>query len=263
MRTVVCKGADGLGESTLVGSGDSGATLTHETVSGVVPVLVEVCVSRIEVFADMVCPFTHVGLRRLSVARRGREHLRDVRVRAWPLEYLNGAPLASDLVGKEIDALREQIAPDLFIGFDAATFPRTSIPAFGLVAAAYAVDDLTGEVMSLALRDASSSEGRTSLTMTYSGRSDSRSASSPSPVRWPSRRYGPIGNGARREACKAHRTSSLMIAAGSVRAWTSAMKVGDSISRSPRKRCATSMPRRSASELLAWHRGPRSCSAAP
>ena len=102
------------------------------------------------------------------------------------------------MVAREIDALRAQVAPDTFAGFDAATFPRTSIPAFGLAAAAYAVDDLTGEVMSLALRDALFERGRTSLTMTYSGRSDSRSASSYSPVRWPSPRYGPIGNGARR-----------------------------------------------------------------
>jgi predicted DsbA family dithiol-disulfide isomerase len=111
-------------------------------------------VARIEVFADIVCPFTHVGLRRLSEARRGREVSPSVRVRAWPLELLNGAGLGSDLVAREIDALRAQVASDLFVGFDAATFPRTSIPAFGLAAAAYAVDDLTGEVVSLALRDA-------------------------------------------------------------------------------------------------------------
>ena len=110
--------------------------------------------SRVEVFADIVCPFTHVGLRRLSEARRGRETSPVARVRAWPLEWLNGAPLDPDMVAREIDALRAQVAPDLFAGFDAATFPRTSIPAFGLAAAAYAVDDLTGEVMSLALRDA-------------------------------------------------------------------------------------------------------------
>ena len=110
--------------------------------------------SRIEVFADIVCPFTHVGLRRLSEARRGRETSPVVRVRAWPLEWLNGTPLDPDIVAREIDALRAQVAPDLFAGFDAATFPRTSIPAFGLAAAVYTVDDLTGEVVSLALRDA-------------------------------------------------------------------------------------------------------------
>jgi predicted DsbA family dithiol-disulfide isomerase len=111
-------------------------------------------VSHVEVFADIVCPFTHVGLRRLSKARAGRDDLPGVRVRAWPLEWVNGAPLGADLAVREIDALRAQVAPDLFGGFDVTTFPRTSIPAFGLAASAYAIDDLTGEVVSLALRDA-------------------------------------------------------------------------------------------------------------
>jgi 2-hydroxychromene-2-carboxylate isomerase len=79
---------------------------------------------------------------------------RPVRVRAWPLEWVNGAPVDPDLAAKEIAALRKQVAPDLFAGFDAATFPRTSLPAFGLVAAAYAVDGVTGETVSLAVRDA-------------------------------------------------------------------------------------------------------------
>src|SRR5262245_18171405 len=45
----------------------------------------------IEVFADVVCPFTHVGLRRL-VGYRERAQREDVaiRVRAWPLELVNG-----------------------------------------------------------------------------------------------------------------------------------------------------------------------------
>ena len=115
--------------------------------------------SRIEVFADVVCPFTHVGLRRLSEARRARDMSLPMRVRAWPLEWINGAPLEPDLAAKEIAALRAQVAPELFAGFETATFPRTSIPAFGLVAAAYAVDDLTGEMVSLALRDALFEQG--------------------------------------------------------------------------------------------------------
>lgn len=49
----------------------------------------------VEVFADLGCPFTHVGLRRL-LARRA-ELARDepvLLVRAWPLELVNGQPLA-------------------------------------------------------------------------------------------------------------------------------------------------------------------------
>ena len=203
--------------------------------------------SRVEVFADIVCPFTHVGLRRLSEARRGRETSPVVRVRAWPLEWLNGVPLDPDMVAHEIDALRAQVAPDMFAGFDAATFPRTSIPAFGLAAAAYAVDDLTGEVMSLALRDALFERGKDisdddvlrEIGQPFGVEPLARSVAE-SAVRTDWER-------GKRETCKAHRTSSLVIAAGSVRASTSAMTVGDSISRSPRRQCATSMPRRSAS----------------
>jgi predicted DsbA family dithiol-disulfide isomerase len=116
-------------------------------------------VTRIEVFADIVCPFTHVGLRRLLDARPATGRRMSVRVRAWPLELVNGTPVAADLAAREIEALRAGVAPHLFRGFDAATFPRTSIPAFGLAAAAYAVDDATGELVSLALRDAVFEEG--------------------------------------------------------------------------------------------------------
>ena len=48
----------------------------------------------LEVFADVCCPFTHVGLRR--IVRRRAELGRDdvvLVVRAWPLELVNGVPL--------------------------------------------------------------------------------------------------------------------------------------------------------------------------
>ena len=115
--------------------------------------------ARVEVFADIVCPFTHVGLRRLSEARRGQAVPLPVRVRAWPLELINGAAMDPDLAAREIDALRAKVAPGLFGGFDVATFPRTSIPAFGLAAAAYALDDAIGEAVSLAIRDALFEQG--------------------------------------------------------------------------------------------------------
>jgi predicted DsbA family dithiol-disulfide isomerase len=115
----------------------------------------------IEVFADVACPFTHVGLRRL-VARRagsGRDGPALV-VRAWPLELVNGEPLDPGFVAEEVEALRDQVAPDLFAGFDPAVFPVTSIPALALAHAAYAVDVPTGERVGLALREALFERGR-------------------------------------------------------------------------------------------------------
>ena len=110
--------------------------------------------THVEVFADIVCPFTHVGLRRLSEQRHIRRVSLCLRVKAWPLEWINGTPLAPDLLTREIEALRARVAPDLFAGFDPTLFPLTSIPAFGLAAAAYDLDDSTGAAVSLALRDA-------------------------------------------------------------------------------------------------------------
>jgi len=111
-------------------------------------------VDRIEVFADVMCPFTYVGLRRLTDEISARDLAVAIRVRAWPLELINRAPLTPGHAAREIEALRGSVAPDLFGGFDAATFPNTSIPAFGLAAAAYAVDDATGLAVSLAVREA-------------------------------------------------------------------------------------------------------------
>ena len=109
----------------------------------------------IEVFADIVCPFTHVALRRLVERRAATGRTAPVlHVRAWPLELVNGEPLAGDFVGEEVVALREHVAPDLFGGFDAARFPSTSLPALTLVAAAYRRDAQLGEHVSLGLRDA-------------------------------------------------------------------------------------------------------------
>lgn len=114
----------------------------------------------IEVFADIVCPFTHVGLRRLVERRTATGRTSPVlHVRAWPLELVNGEPLAGDFVGEEVVALREHVTPDLFGGFDPARFPSTSLPALTLTAAAYRVDAQLGEQVSLALRDALFEEG--------------------------------------------------------------------------------------------------------
>ena len=108
----------------------------------------------IEVFADVGCPFTHVGLRRF-VDRRAVLGRHDVtlRVRAWPLEIVNGQPLDPQFIAEEIDDIRRQVAPTLFRGFTEAAFPASSLPALTLAAAAYDESLATGEHVSLALRD--------------------------------------------------------------------------------------------------------------
>ncbi len=55
--------------------------------------------------------------------------------------------------------MREQVAPDLFTGFDPTQFPETSLPAMALAAAAYRHSDWLGERVSLALRHALFEEG--------------------------------------------------------------------------------------------------------
>jgi predicted DsbA family dithiol-disulfide isomerase len=116
--------------------------------------------SYVEVFADVVCPFAHVGLRRFAAFRRANESNGPaLRVRAWPLELVNGAPLATDLNVRHIDDLRQSVAPDLFSGFNRDAPPTSSLPALALAAAAYSIDDETGERISFAVRDAFFEEG--------------------------------------------------------------------------------------------------------
>jgi len=114
----------------------------------------------VDVFADVVCPFAHVGLRRF-VARRdalGVEHPL-LRVRAWPLELVNAAPFDPEHVARNVEALRRQVASDLFRHFTPDAVPSTALPAFALAAEAYALDDHLGESVSLALRTALFEDG--------------------------------------------------------------------------------------------------------
>lgn len=115
----------------------------------------------VEVFADILCPFTHVGLHTL-IDRRSERRLDEprLRIRAWPLELINGKPLDADHVAAEIVALRASVRPDLFAGFRVEAFPQTSMTAFALTAAA----DRTGdpeliESVGMALRDALFEQG--------------------------------------------------------------------------------------------------------
>jgi predicted DsbA family dithiol-disulfide isomerase len=114
----------------------------------------------IEVFADVRCPFAHVGLRRLVQRRDAGEMDFTLRIRAWPLELVNDAPLDAELIGEEIEALREQVAPDLFTGFSVAAFPETSLPALAMTGAAYARGPEVGERVALGLRWALFEDGR-------------------------------------------------------------------------------------------------------
>jgi len=108
----------------------------------------------IEVFADVGCPFTHVGLRRFVEHRAaaGRDDV-VLWVRAWPLEIVNGTALDAHFIAEEVDELRRQVAPSLFEGFTEAAFPATSLPPLALAHAAYGVGSEVGEAVSLELRD--------------------------------------------------------------------------------------------------------------
>ena len=114
----------------------------------------------VEVFADVTCPFAYVGLRRFVARREEVSGSRPVlRVRAWPLELVNGKPLESSTVARHVDELREQVAPDLFRGFNPDLVPASSMPILELVAAAYELDDSAGERVSLLVRDALFEQG--------------------------------------------------------------------------------------------------------
>lgn len=108
----------------------------------------------IEVFADIVCPFTHVGLTRLA-GRRAELGRSDVvfAVRSWPLEWVNGEPVDPAFIAHEVDLLRGGVAPDLFTDFRPDMFPASTIPALALTATAYAAAADVGERVALELRD--------------------------------------------------------------------------------------------------------------
>jgi predicted DsbA family dithiol-disulfide isomerase len=109
--------------------------------------------TRIEVFADVLCPFTHIGLLRLVEARAaaGRDDVR-LWIRAWPLEVVNGTPLDAGFIAEEIEEIRDQVGPSVFTGFRPEAFPASSLPLLALVHAAYARDLALGEAVSLEVR---------------------------------------------------------------------------------------------------------------
>ncbi len=114
----------------------------------------------IEVYADITCPFTHVGLKRVVQHVSEMTEPADVIVRAWPLEWVNGAPLAVDAVLVKARALSEQLGIDDFAGLRSDAWPSTTIPALNLAASAYEHNAATGLAVSLALRTALFELGR-------------------------------------------------------------------------------------------------------
>jgi predicted DsbA family dithiol-disulfide isomerase len=105
----------------------------------------------VEVFADVMCPFTHVGLRRV-VDELG--DVVEVRVRAWPLEWVNGDPMTAEAVAEKAATLREQLQIGAFSGLRADRWPATTVPALNLIASAYERSAADGLAVSLAVRDA-------------------------------------------------------------------------------------------------------------
>ncbi len=116
--------------------------------------------TQIDVYADIWCPFTHLGLSQLVSQRDARDLPTTLRVHPWPLEIINSEPLGAEFVAEEIEDLRSQVSPDLFSGFRIDRFPDTTLPALALVESAYAVGDQEGERMSLELRKALFEDGR-------------------------------------------------------------------------------------------------------
>ena len=108
----------------------------------------------VEVFADITCPFTHVGLKQVMRHVDEMNEPVDVVVRAWPLEWVNGSPLDVDAVLIKAAALTEQLGVDDFGGLRADAWPTSTLPALDLAAAAYARDPATGLAVSLELRRA-------------------------------------------------------------------------------------------------------------
>lgn len=114
----------------------------------------------VEAYADIGCPFTHVGLLRFIEERERRGSKANLVVRGWPLEVVNGRPLDPEFIAEEVAEIRPQLSGELFRGFDPAAFPASSIPAMALASAAYAKDPRAGELVSLELRDLLFERGR-------------------------------------------------------------------------------------------------------
>lgn len=116
--------------------------------------------ARLDIYADITCPFAHVGLKRVLDELGDLSEQIEIVARAWPLEWVNGTPLEAASVEQKIGALRDQLGIELFAKFDPDAWPASTIPALNLAAEGFAVDTATGLGVSLAVRDALFEEGR-------------------------------------------------------------------------------------------------------
>lgn len=114
----------------------------------------------LEVFADITCPFTHVGLKRVVAEIEHLDEDVEIIVRAWPLEWVNGEGLDAAAVTVKIAALRDQLGSGGFAGYRKDTWPASTISPLNLAADAFDVDAATGLAVSIAIRDALFEEGR-------------------------------------------------------------------------------------------------------
>lgn len=114
----------------------------------------------IEVFADNNCPFTHVGLKVIVGEIDSQNIPVNLRVRAWPLEWVNGSPIDVDGVAAKVAALEAELGLDDFSGFRRDRWPYTTLPALNLADAAYQRDAATGFAVSLLLRRLLFEEGQ-------------------------------------------------------------------------------------------------------
>ncbi len=107
---------------------------------------------QIEAFAEITCPFAHVGLKVVTEALHQLAEPPPLVVRPWPLEWVNGSGLDALAVALKAKALDVALGRDDFGGFDPTHWPVSTIAAHNLVAAAYAEDAATGLSVSLELR---------------------------------------------------------------------------------------------------------------
>ncbi len=114
----------------------------------------------IEAFADISCPFTHVGLKVIAAEIDSIDTDLDLHVRAWPLEWVNKSPLDGDAVAAKVAALEAQLDVDYFAGFRRDRWPHTTIPALNLADAGHQRDPATGVAIGLRLRSLLFEEGR-------------------------------------------------------------------------------------------------------